>query len=153
MKLIIFHSVRHIIHKNDLQMLLAVLCLIGCGCSQSGTLRTAGHLDLWGLRWGSRGWLGVLNWNQLKRSRCCRCCCCCCCRWWWKGALHQPGTRAELVCLAGGRGERPASPAAGRTEAPCSCTSCCRDAPCLCCCRERKQIGGEELERVYESVC
>ncbi len=140
----------HVIHKND-------VCLIGCGCSQSGTLRTAGHLDLWGLCWGSRGWLGILKWNQLKRSRCRHCCCCyccCCCWWWWsRGALRQPGTRTELVCLAGGHGEHPASPAAGRTEALCSCTSRCRGAPCLCCCRERKQKGGEELERAHEAAC
>lgn len=100
----------------DLQMLLH---LIGCGCSQSGTLRTAG---LWVLCSGSRGWLGVLNCNQLKTSCCC-----------WRVALHQPGTGGHLICLGVGCGERPASPAAGRTEELCSCTSCCRDAPCLCC--------------------
>ena len=71
---------------------------------------------------------------------------CCCCFWRWREALCQPGTRSQLVCRGGGRGEHPASPTAGRTEAPCSCTSCCRDAPCLCCCRQNRRKGDEELE-------
>lgn len=123
-----------------------MLRLIGCGCSQSGTLRTAGRLDLHRLCSGSHGCLGFLNCGLLTRSRRrCRYCC-----WWWREALCQPGTRTELVWLDDGGGERPASPAAGRTEALCSCTSCCKGAPCLCCCGERKQGRDEEL--VYESV-
>ncbi len=162
----IFHSARH---RSTIKMTfdLYMLGLIGCVYGQSGTLRTAGRPDLWGLGSGSQWGLEVLNWNQQRRSlHCCCCCCCCCCCgcccccyccccwcfWWCRGALCQPGTSTRLLCLAAGCGERPASPAAGRTEALCSCTSCCRDAPCLCCCRRCKQKGDEELKQVYKSI-
>lgn len=110
--------------KNDL--LLLVLHLKGCGCSQSGTLRTAGH---------------PVPWNRLWRSPRYRCCCCCC----GIGALCWSLTRT-LHGQAGGCGGRPASPAASRTEVLCSCTSCCKDAPYLCCCQEAK----DEREKLKE---
>lgn len=113
----------HITIKNDL--LLLVLHLKGCGCSQSGTLRTAGHPVLW---------------NQPWKSPHCRCCCC------GMGALCWSLTKT-LLGQAGGCGGRPASPAAGRTEALCSCTSCCKDAPYLCCCKEAK----DEREKLEET--
>lgn len=135
---------RAITRTFDLLMLSSVLRLIGCGCSQGGTLRTAGHLDLWGSCSGFHGWLVDLNWTRLWRSPRH----CCCCFWRWSKALCQPGTRTQLVGPDGGCGERPASPAAGRTEAPCSCTSCYKGAPCLCYCRQHEGNRG-----VDSSVC
>lgn len=109
----------HVMIQNDLLM----LHLIGCGCSRSGTPRTAAH------------WV---QWSWQSRSHRFRCCCCCCCG---KSSLCRPATTTLPSAPAGWCGERPASLAAGRTEALYSCTSCCKDAPCLCCCSQRKTEG------------
>lgn len=99
------------------------LHLKGCGCSRSGTPRTAAHWVQWSLQW---------------RSLRFRCCCCCCSG---MSSPCRPGTRTLPSSRGGGCGGHPASPAADRTEALYSCTSCCKDAPCLCCCSQRKTEG------------